>query len=120
MHFLLVAFVLSFCATVVRPTLCAASLRATEQAGGASARQAPEGVAVGSHVIDGPAPPDTPGAMARDASGKSTIRAIKLTEPLRLDGALDEAVYQASPALAACCRSRPVTESPRPRRPRSG
>lgn len=33
--------------------------------------------------------------MARDAaSGKSTIRAIRLGEPLKLDGQLDESIYQ--------------------------
>ncbi len=62
---------------------------------------------MGSHVIDGPAPPDTPGAMARDASGKSTIRAIKLTEPLRLDGALDEAVYKTAPGFGGLLQTAP-------------
>lgn len=45
-------------------------------------------------VIDGspaPAPPET---ITRDARGRATVRAIKLTEPLRLDGKLDESVYQ--------------------------
>jgi hypothetical protein len=45
-------------------------------------------------VIDGPPPPTPPLMMARDASGKATVRAIKLTEPLRVDGKLDEEVYQ--------------------------
>ncbi len=45
--------------------------------------------------------------MTRDASGKSTIRAIKLTEPLRLDGALDEAVYQTSPGFGGLVQISP-------------
>src|SRR6266511_2776032 len=44
-------------------------------------------------VIDGspaPAPPET---ITRDARGRATIRAIKLEQPLKLDGKLDEEVY---------------------------
>lgn len=45
-------------------------------------------------VIDGPAAPSTPNVMARDeATGKSTIRAIKLRQLLDFDGRLDDAVY---------------------------
>jgi hypothetical protein len=32
--------------------------------------------------------------MSRDAQGRTTIRAVRLTSPLRLDGALDEALYR--------------------------
>src|SRR4051812_1533426 len=45
-------------------------------------------------VIDGPPPPTPPLMMSRDASGKATVRAIKLTQPLHVDGKLDEEVYQ--------------------------
>jgi len=45
-------------------------------------------------VIDGPAPSMTPNEMTRDnATGKSTVRAIKLTAPLKFDGRLDDEVY---------------------------
>ena len=45
-------------------------------------------------VIDGPAPADQPNVMTRDdANGKSTVRAIKLSAPLKLDGRLDDEVY---------------------------
>ncbi len=38
-------------------------------------------------------------AVARDEAGRLTMRAVRLTEPLRLDGRLDEEVYRlASPA----------------------
>ncbi|MBM3771934.1 MAG: carbohydrate binding family 9 domain-containing protein [Acidimicrobiia bacterium] len=46
-----------------------------------------------------PAPsgaPQPPSTMSRDAEGHTTIRAVRLTEPLRLDGAVDEAVYRAN------------------------
>jgi hypothetical protein len=48
-----------------------------------------------SSVIDGPPPPAAPDVIARDAAtGKVTVRAIKLDAPLRVDGKLDEEVYQ--------------------------
>ena len=44
-------------------------------------------------VIDGPAAPVTPAVITRDAAQRATVRAIKLSAPLTLDGVLDEAVY---------------------------
>ena len=35
--------------------------------------------------------------MARTANGRVTVRAVRLTEPLNVDGVLDEAVYQTPP-----------------------
>jgi len=51
-------------------------------------------VAAQSPVIDGPPPPELPEMLARDAAGRVTVRAIKLKQPLKVDGQLDEAVYQ--------------------------
>ena len=45
-------------------------------------------------VIDGAPPPLAPETIARDATGRATVRAVRLTEPLRLDGTLDEGVYE--------------------------
>ncbi len=45
-------------------------------------------------VIDGPAPPMAPSTLARDADGGATIRAVRIDAPLRLDGALDDGVYE--------------------------
>ncbi len=45
--------------------------------------------------------------MARDARGKSTIRAIKLSEPLRIDGALDETVYKTAPGFGGLLQVAP-------------
>ena len=44
-------------------------------------------------VIDGSPPPVAPESITRDERRRATVRAIKLVEPLRLDGRLDEAVY---------------------------
>jgi hypothetical protein len=46
-------------------------------------------------VIDGSPPPEPPESITRDDRRRATVRAIKLTEPLHLDGKLDEEVYAA-------------------------
>ena len=48
-------------------------------------------------VIDGPPPPIPPATMSRDAESRVTVRALRLSEPLVLDGRLDEAIYGALP-----------------------
>ncbi|MCA1561308.1 MAG: hypothetical protein LC804_13950, partial [Acidobacteria bacterium] len=45
-------------------------------------------------AIGGPPAPTAPAMIARDAAGRATVRAIKLSEPLRMDGRLDEDVYR--------------------------
>ena len=45
-------------------------------------------------MIDGPPPPVAPATVNRDEAGRATVRAIKLSEGIRLDGVLDEAVYE--------------------------
>ncbi|HYN06230.1 MAG TPA: DUF5916 domain-containing protein [Vicinamibacterales bacterium] len=53
-----------------------------------------QGISTGPRlVIDGPPAPKPPDTITRDAAGRATVRAIKLSEPLRLDGRLDESVY---------------------------
>jgi hypothetical protein len=46
-----------------------------------------------SSAIDGPAAPVAPDVITRNAAGQATIRAIRLTSPLTVDGRLDEEVY---------------------------
>jgi hypothetical protein len=43
--------------------------------------------------FDGPAPPIAPAVITRDAAGRATVRAVRVTTPLRIDGALDEPLY---------------------------
>ena len=42
---------------------------------------------------EGPPPPAPPAIIARDAAGRATLRAVRLVEPLDIDGALDERIY---------------------------
>ena len=72
------------------------------------AQAAPPGV-----TIDGPAPSDQMNVMTRDATnGKSTVRAIKLTEPLRFDGKLDDAVYTKYPGFEGLVQAAPKYGAP--------
>ena len=42
---------------------------------------------------DGPPPPIAPATVTRDEEGRATVRAVRITQPLRLDGRLDEEIY---------------------------
>ena len=45
--------------------------------------------------IDGPPAPAPPATITRDASGRATVRAVRLDAPLQLDGVIDEPIYAA-------------------------
>jgi TolB-like protein len=51
-------------------------------------------------LIDGPPPPAPPEIITRDAAGRATVRAVRLTGPWQLDGVLSEEIYQQVPALS--------------------
>jgi hypothetical protein len=40
-----------------------------------------------------PPPPTLPDTISRDDQGRATVRAVRVTTPMRVDGRLDEAVY---------------------------
>ena len=64
-------------------------------------------------VIDGPEPPAEQNGMTRDEQTfKSTIRAIKLHEPLRFDGKLDESVYEQFPGFGGMLQVAPQYNEP--------
>lgn len=59
-------------------------------------------------AIDGPAPADTPNVMTLDtATGKKTVRAIKLRAPLKFDGRLDDEVYTQYPGFGGMVQVAP-------------
>ena len=41
-----------------------------------------------------PAPPELPVTISRDAEGRTTVRAVRLDAPLKVDGNLDEDIYR--------------------------
>ncbi len=79
---------------------------------GQSAPEAPSGASVLGVAIDGPPPPVPPAVVSRDAEGRVTIRAIKLTEGIRLDGQLDEQVYHTVPAITGFIQQVPDEGAP--------
>src|SRR5947207_2134502 len=63
-------------------------------------------------VIDGPPAPVPPEVISRDATGRATIRAVRLTEPLKIDGRLDERVYQDVAPLSGFIQHQPLENTP--------
>jgi len=63
-------------------------------------------------AIQGPVPPIAPAVMNRDEQGRTTVRAIRLASGIRLDGALDEAVYASVPAITDFIQQVPTEGAP--------
>ena len=63
-------------------------------------------------VIDGPPPLIAPDIIARDEAGRATIRAIKLAQGIRLDGQLDEQVYESVPPVTDFIQQLPDEGAP--------
>ena len=58
-------------------------------------------------AIDGPPAPVPPAVVTRDAAGRVTVRAVRLTEPLTIDGRLDDEVYRTVPAISDFIQQEP-------------
>ena len=63
-------------------------------------------------VIDGPPPPVAPETLTRDAAGRATVRAVRLTGSWRLDGTLDEAIYEEVPSIGGFIQQLPDAGAP--------
>ncbi len=63
-------------------------------------------------VVDRPAPPSPPAVIARDALGRATVRAVRLASGLRLDGVLDEPVFEVVPAIDDFIQQEPNEGAP--------
>jgi len=61
---------------------------------------------------DGPPPPDLPETVVRDETGRTTVRAVGLTEPLSVDGQLDEALYISATPISDFIQAEPVAGQP--------
>ena len=66
----------------------------------------------GSSGFDGPEAPIAPDTIARDAQGGVTIRAVRLAQRLRIDGALDESLYRDVPPLSDFIQMEPQSGAP--------
>ncbi len=63
-------------------------------------------------AIDGPPAPVSPATISRDENGGATVRAIRLSAPLDVDGSLDEAVYTENPPFGELIQTVPATGQP--------
>ena len=63
-------------------------------------------------AIDGPPPPAAPAVINRDASGRATVRAVRLMSPLSTDGRFDEPVYATVPPMSGFIQVEPVEGAP--------
>jgi hypothetical protein len=89
--------------------LLLAALTAVPSAQAAAAAQAPNEVTP--FAFDGPPAPVAPDVVARDGEGRATVRAVRLTAPLRIDGALDEALYN-GPSISGFVQVEPTLGAP--------
>jgi len=62
--------------------------------------------------IDGPPAPVGPEVVARDAEGRVTIRAVRLTEPLIVDGLLRDPIYSQVPSIGDFVQQEPHEGEP--------
>ena len=63
-------------------------------------------------AIDGPPPPVAPATIRRDGAGRATVRAVRVDEPLRIDGVLDEGVYEVVAPVSGFLQQLPVEGAP--------
>ena len=62
-------------------------------------------------AFSGPPPPAPPDVIARDAEGRTTIRAVRVSGPMQIDGALDESLYDV-PAMTDFVQVEPQQGEP--------
>ena len=63
-------------------------------------------------AYDGPPPPALPATVSRDAEGRTTVRAVRVPAPLRIDGLLDEAIYQSVTPISEFVQAEPAIGAP--------
>ena len=63
-------------------------------------------------IIDGPPPPVGPEVVARDEAGRATVRAVRLNAPLRVDGVLDDGIYETVPSIEGFVQQLPIEGAP--------
>ncbi len=62
--------------------------------------------------VTAPAPPVAPEVVVRDSTGQVSVRAVRLNTPLRVDGKLDDEVYEQIKSIGGFTR---WSRSPAPR-----
>jgi hypothetical protein len=89
----------SFCRTFIPLTILFSPLAAAPAAAGppqgppTTSPASSTSVLGSATVVDGPPSPIAPAVITRDEKGGATMRAVRIDEPLKIDGQLDEEVY---------------------------
>ena len=78
----------------------------------ASAAAPQDGAQTPSSSIFGPPSPLPPAVITRDDAGGVTVRAVRVDDPLRMDGRLDEAVYGRVEAISGFIQNDPDEGAP--------
>ena len=60
----------------------------------------------------GPAAPGPGSVITRDDEGRATVRATRITTPIRIDGRLDEAIYSSLPPISDFIQQDPIEGVP--------
>ena len=63
-------------------------------------------------LIDAPPPPQAPATIARDGQQRATIRAVRVTTPMKIDGKLDEEVYKTVQPVGGFIQQTPKPGAP--------
>lgn len=72
--------------------------------------QVPERTGVAPPV--GPSPPTLPATISRDDQGRATVRAVRVSTPIRVDGTLDEPIYTAMQPASGFIQMEPQAGQP--------
>ena len=60
-------------------------------------------------VVPAPLPPAT---VSRDDNGQATVRAVRIEQPINLDGRLDDAIYEITPPIDGFIQQEPKPGAP--------
>jgi hypothetical protein len=63
-------------------------------------------------AIEGPASPRAPEVVSRDSDGRVTLRAVRLDDPVTVDGRLEENLYRSVPAISDFVQQEPIEGAP--------
>lgn len=63
-------------------------------------------------TVDGPPPPVPPAVVSRDEAGRPTVRAVRVTAPIDIDGQLDDDVYSEVRAISDFIQNDPNEGAP--------
>jgi hypothetical protein len=97
---------------IVPAPLTASVFHLQDAPAGAAPRPPGSSASPAGRPIDGPPPPVAPDILARDAAGRATARAVRLSGPLRVDGVLDEEIYQTVPPISGFMQQLPDEGAP--------